>query len=72
MTQQWKTAILKMLKVNGTIMGQRKENIYKENKSLSKKNLLGTEIWINSSFPVNSIKELMRLTEEFEEENKGL
>ena len=61
-----------MLKVNGTIMGQRKENIYKENKSLSKKNLLGTEIWINSSFPVNSIKELMRLTEEFEEENKGL
>ena len=53
-------------------MGQRKENIYKENKSLSKKNLLGTEIWINSSFPVNSIKELMRLTEEFEEENKGL
>ena len=44
----------------------------KENKSLSKKNLLGTEIWINSSFPVNSIKELIRLPEEFEEENKGL
>ena len=72
LTQQWETAILKMLRVKGAIMGRRKENIYKENKSLSKKNLLGTEIWINSSFPVKSIKELMQLTEEFEEENKEL
>ena len=28
---------------------------------------VGTEMWLKSSYPVKSIKELMRLTEEFEE-----
>jgi hypothetical protein len=27
-----------------------------------------TEAWITSSFPINSIKELMQLTEEFDQE----
>ena len=31
-----------------------------------------SEVWSKSIFPVRSIKELMQLTEEFEEENKGL
>lgn len=67
LTQQWETAILKMLRANGAKMGQRKENLYKESKIVTKRNLLGTEIWDKSSFPVNSITELMQLTEEFEE-----
>ena len=31
-----------------------------------------SEAWSESTFPVKSIKEIMRMTEEFEEENKGL
>lgn len=67
LTQQWETAILKMLRANGATMGQRKDNIYKESKILTKRNMLGTEIWERSSFPIKSIKQLMRLTEDFED-----
>jgi hypothetical protein len=57
LTQQWETAILRMLKAKGA--------------DLSNENIAGkfegySEAWSKSKFPVNSIKELMRLTEEFE------
>ena len=59
LTLQWETAILKMLKDNGA--------------DLSNENIGGkfdgyTESWSQSKFPVKSIKELMKLTEEYEEE----
>jgi len=58
LTQQWETAILRMLKVKGA--------------DLSNENIAGkfdgySEAWSKSTFEVKSIKELMRLTEEFEE-----
>jgi hypothetical protein len=58
LTQQWETAILQMLKAKGA--------------DLSNSNIAGkfdgySEAWSKSTFPVKSIKELMRLTEAFEE-----
>jgi hypothetical protein len=58
LTQQWETAILRMLKAKGA--------------DLSNSNIAGkfdgySEAWSKSTFPVKSIRELMRLTEEFEE-----
>jgi len=57
LTQQWETAILRMLKAKGA--------------DLSNAKIVGkfdgySEAWSKSSFEVKSIKELMRLTEEFE------
>ena len=58
LTQQWETAILRMLKAKGA--------------DLSSAEIAGkfdgySEAWSKSTFEVNSIKELMLLTEEFEE-----
>jgi len=58
LTQQWETAMLRMLKAKGA--------------DLSNANVAGkfdgySEAWSKSTFEVKSIKELMRLTEEFEE-----
>ncbi len=58
LTQRWEASILKMLKSNGA--------------DLSNQNIAGkfdgyTEAWSKSTFPVKSIKELMQLTEQFEE-----
>jgi len=58
LTQQWETAILRMLKAKGA--------------DLSNANIAGkfdgySEAWSKSTFEVKSIKELMRLTQEFEE-----
>ncbi len=58
LTQQWETAILRMLKANGA--------------DLSNSKIAGrfdgfSEAWSKSTFEAKSIKELMRLTEEFEE-----
>ena len=58
LTQQWETAILQMLKANGA--------------DLSNAEVVGkfdgySEAWSKSTLEVSSIKELMRLTEEFEE-----
>jgi hypothetical protein len=58
LTQQWESAILRMLKANGA--------------DLSNADIAGkfdgySEAWSKTTFEVNSIKELMRLTEEFEE-----
>lgn len=58
LTQQWETAILRMLKAKGA--------------DLSNANIAGkfdgySEAWSKSTFEVKSIKELMKITEEFEE-----
>ena len=48
-------------------MGPAKSDLNK--KAIAKSvSFIGTEMWLQSSFSVKSIKELMRLTEEFEEE----
>ena len=61
LTQQWETAILRMLKAKGADLA---------NKKIAGKFDGYSEAWSKSTFPVKSIKELMRLTEEFEEGKK--
>ena len=61
LTQQWETAILRMLRSNGA--------------DLANKEVAGSfdgfsEAWSKSTFPAESIKELMKLTEEFEDSLK--
>jgi hypothetical protein len=58
LTQQWETAILQMLKAKGADLS---------NSKIAGKFDGYSEAWSKSTFPVKSIKELMRLTEEFEE-----
>jgi hypothetical protein len=58
LTQQWEKAILRMLKAKGADLS---------NMEIAGKFDGYTEAWGKSTFPVKSIKELMRLTEEFEE-----
>ena len=58
LTQQWETAILRMLKAKGADLS---------NSTVAGKFEGYSEAWSKSTFPVKSIKELMRLTEEFEE-----
>jgi hypothetical protein len=58
LTQQWETAILRMLKAKGADLA---------NAKIAGKFDGYSEAWSKSTFPVKSIKELMRLTEEFEE-----
>jgi hypothetical protein len=58
LTNDWETSILRMLKAKGA--------------DLSNSEIAGrfdgySEAWSKSTFEVNSILELMRLTEEFEE-----
>ena len=60
LTQQWETAILRMLKAKGADLS---------NSKIAGKFDGYSEAWSKSTFPVKSIKELMRLTEEFEESN---
>jgi hypothetical protein len=57
LTQQWETAILRMLKARGADLS---------NEKIAGKFDGYSEAWSKSTFEVNSIKELMRLTEEFE------
>jgi hypothetical protein len=59
LTQQWETAILRMLKAKGADMA---------NAKIAGKYSGYSEAWSRSTFEVKSIKELMRLTEEFESE----
>ena len=61
LTQQWETAILRMLKGKGADLS---------NSKIAGKFDGYSEAWSKSTFPVKSIKELMRLTEEFEEGKK--
>jgi hypothetical protein len=58
LTQQWETAILRMLKAKGADLS---------NSKIAGKFDGYSEAWSKSTFPAKSIKELMRLTEEFEE-----
>jgi len=58
LTQQWETAILRMLKANGADLS---------NEKIAGKFDGYSEAWSKSTFEASSIKELMRLTEEFEE-----
>jgi hypothetical protein len=58
LTQQWETAILRMLKAKGADLS---------NSKIAGKFDGYSEAWSKSKFEVKSIKELMRLTEEFEE-----
>ena len=69
LASEWETSMLKMLRNNNAQMGPAKDNINKK-KVASPAGFIGTEMWIESSFPVKSIKELMRLTEEFEDSLK--
>ena len=57
-TQQWETAILLMLKAKGADLS---------NSKIAGKFDGYSEAWSKSTFHVKSIKELMRLTEEFED-----
>jgi len=57
LTQQWETAILRMLKAKGADLS---------NAEIAGKFDGYSEAWSKSTFEVRSIKELMRLTEEFE------
>lgn len=58
LTQQWETAILRMLKAKGADLS---------NSKIAGKFDGYSEAWSKSTYEVNSIKELMKLTEEFEE-----
>ena len=58
LTQQWETAILRMLKAKGADLS---------NSKVAGKFDGYSEAWSKSTFEAKSIKELMRLTEEFEE-----
>ena len=62
LTQQWETAILRMLKAKGADLS---------NSKIAGKFDGYSEAWSKNKFPVKSIKEFMRLTEEFEE-NKSV
>lgn len=57
LTQQWETAILRMLKAKGADLS---------NSEIAGKFDGYSEAWSKSTFEAKSIKELMRLTEEFE------
>ena len=62
LTQQWETAILRMLKKKGADLS---------NEKIAGKFDGYSEAWTKATFPVVSIKELMRLTDEFEESKLG-
>jgi hypothetical protein len=57
LTQNWETAILRMLKTGGADLF---------NPDIAGKFDGYSEAWIKSTFEIKSIKELMRLAEEFE------
>ena len=62
LTQQWETSILRMLKAKGADLS---------NAKIAGKFDGYSEAWSKSTFQVKTIKELMRLTEEFEEPKLG-
>ncbi len=62
LTQQWETAILRMLKDKGADLS---------NSKIAGKFDGYSEAWSKSTFEVKSIKDLMRLTEEFEDSKRG-
>jgi hypothetical protein len=67
LAQEWETSILRMLRKSGAKMGPRKDKIYSQISDEKYLKNVGTEMWGIYSFPVDSIRELMQLTEEFEQ-----
>ena len=63
LTQQWETAILRMLKAKGADLS---------NSKIAGKFDGYSEAWSKSTFEVKSIKELMRATEEFEDQRSSI
>jgi hypothetical protein len=61
LTRKWESAILRMLKAKGADLS---------NEKIAGKFDGYSEAWSKSTFEVKSIKEIMRLTEEFEENQK--
>ena len=61
LARNWETSILRMLRAKKVELGSEK---------IAGKFDGYSEAWSQSKFPVKSIKELMRLTEEFEENKK--
>ena len=61
LTQKWETAILRMLKAKGADLA---------NSKIAGKFDGYSEAWSKSTFAANSIKELMRMTEDFEDGKK--
>lgn len=61
LTQQWETAILRMLKAKGADLS---------NAKIAGKFDGYSEAWSKSTFEVKSIKQLMKITEEFEADGK--
>ena len=66
---RWEKDILRMLRAKGANMGPSKAKIKVEIDNISK--VVHTEMWSYGSFPVTSIIELMRHTEDYEE-NQGI
>jgi hypothetical protein len=62
LARNWETSILKMLRGRGVVLGPL---------GIAGKFDGYSEAWSKSKFEVSSIKELMRLTEEFEEKKPG-
>ena len=62
----WETDILRMLRAKNAKMGPRKDKLAGHNFE-SQSLQVGTEMWQESTFPVESIRQLMSLTEDFEE-----
>jgi hypothetical protein len=61
LTQQWETGILRMLKAKGADLS---------NSKIAGKFDGYSEAWSKSTFKADSIKELMRLTDDYESINK--
>lgn len=60
LTRDWETSILRFLKVSGTSLGQVGfDNGFDGH----------TESWLEASFPVTTLKELMNLVDDFEDIN---
>ena len=60
LTRDWETSILRFLKVSGASLGQvGSSNGFDGH----------TESWLEDSFPVTTLKELMNLVDDFEEMN---
>ena len=62
LTQQWETAILRMLKAEGADLS---------NSKIAGKFDGCSESWSKSTFEVKSIKQLMKIAEEFESDGKA-
>ena len=62
LTQQWETAILRMLKAKGADLS---------NSKVAGKFDGYSEAWSKSTFEAKSIQDLMRLTEDFEDSKRG-